>query len=196
VYIAAPQDDDTASDLFYRGIVVSCHPTFVKVRWEDFMQDESNPEAVPKDSYRLWHGAMDEDLWEDMGDYAIAPISRRLCPDTFAEIAEANRVPDRTAQRRSKPMGATGSSMRRAVPLPASGSESSCPQPRGPPKTASQLQRAADEWLVAVREFGEIIGDRLLAEMPALLPMRRDMELHPYALWVIVQVRSQWLCLL
>ena len=114
LYIAAPQDDDAAYDLFYRGVAVSTHPTYIEVLWSDFERDDSNPECVPRDSYRIWHGVLDAQLWEDMGDYAFAPISRRLCPDTFAELAAQHGVVPRLS-----PMIIPQSSNGRAAPAAA-----------------------------------------------------------------------------
>ena len=150
LYLAEEQTEDAPPDTFYRGTVTAEQATFFMVRWDDFALDESNPEAIPKDSYRIWHGTMADDAWEQVcvcvfglvraflhrlvlccdvvvapvacwhfsaldattftvlarlvgiccfsldhdlaqvEDGSHAPLSRRLCPDTFAEIAEAH----------------------------------------------------------------------------------------------------------
>lgn len=229
LFIAAPQDDDAAYDLFYRGIVLSTHPTYIEVLWSDFGRDHSNPERVPRESYRIWHGVMDPELWEDMGEFAYAPISRRLCPDTFAEIAAKHGIAPRLSPmliphgnltRTAPGAVVTGapitSTTRRfdgaavhADSLQDDSDADATPQKRGPsrgrpPKAraepagvsrdddgrnAAQLQAAADTWLHAVRAFGKRHGYQALAAMPSMLSMRRTMHLHPFALWLVVQVR-------
>ena len=195
LYIAAPQDENVAYDLFYRGRVLASHSDVLEVLWTDFEQDESNPERVERSSHRIWHGAMDNELWEDKGDYAFAPISRSQCPDTFAEIAQQNGVADPTAGMRVAL--ATGQYFPPLEPAPPheerplvqSHSEASTSE-------AGAMQTAADRWLARVRAYGEQVGDEALQRMPSMLSMRRDMELHPYALWLVVQVRTTSLHLL
>lgn len=179
--IAAQQDNDVAYDLFYHGTVIECQSSSVKVLWDDFMQDASNPEIVDTGSYRIWHGTLDEDLWEDKGDHAYAPISRSLCPDTFAEIAEANGVPDPTAglhvpllQQRNLQRPANSGGLVQEASTSGGG-----------------YQAAADQWLQAVRRYGHRIGDVSLQEMPDMLDMRRNMQCHPYVFWLIVQVGTR-----
>jgi hypothetical protein len=174
----------TAYDLFYRGVATAVHPTFVNIKWLDFRLDDSNPEDVPRDSYRIWHGPRDREIWRDMGEFAFAPISRIECPDTFAEIAAAHGVPDPSAGR------GRGAPPRAAVdprPLPSDADGSDDVEV---PRTAMQWQQAADAWLAAVRAYGNRTGNGSHVLMPNFLSMRRDMSLHPYALWVVVQVRS------
>lgn len=187
LFIAAPQDENVAYDLFYRGRVVASHPDSVEVLWTDFEPDESNPERVPRTSHRIWHGAMDDSLWDDKGEHAFAPMSRSQCPDTFAEIAEQHGVPDPTAgvraalsAPRSKPLAPPPVAER---PLLQSHSEASTSE-------TGTTQAAADRWLACVRAYGEQVGDEVLQAMPSMLSMRRDMEVHPYALWLVVQVRA------
>jgi hypothetical protein len=180
LFIAAQQDNDVAYDLFYHGTVIECHLSSVRVLWDDFSQDSSNPEDVNTGSYRIWHGTLDDDLWEDKGDHAYAPMSRSSCPDTFAEIAAAHGVADPTADLRVSPL------LRQNLQRPADS--------RGLGQEASTsgnvhaYQAAADQWLQSVRDFGATIGDVSLQCMPDMLVMRRNMQCHPYVLWLIVQV--------
>ena len=204
VYLAADDNDDEPPLVFYRGTVAEVHPTFFMIRWDGFALDATNPEAVPKDSYRLWHGTMADNVWKPVEGGGFVPESRSAFPQTFAEIAEEHGVPDSTACASSQPAnGATKRGRPRrptASPSPSSSDgedvDAAEADEAGPSRqptgglSAAEMQEAADLWLVAAREYGEQIGDAALADMPETLSMRRDMLIHPYALFLVVQVRS------
>lgn len=80
------------------ALTLNNSPLFqVTVLWLDWQQDESNPETLPLDTARIWHGTLDPDAWKDMGGKASSPNSRILAADTFAEMAEVRFHPDNVA---------------------------------------------------------------------------------------------------
>lgn len=54
--------------------------------------------------------------------------------------------------------------------------------------------RDAENWLQAVRRYGEHISDPVLQQMPRFLGLRRDLFVQSYALWLVVMVRLACYC--
>lgn len=48
--------------------------------------------------------------------------------------------------------------------------------------------RDAEQWLLAVRRYGDHTSDPVLQQMPRFLGLRRDLFVHSYALWLVVMV--------
>ena len=242
LFLAAPQEPQPAYDLFYRASVEEATSGQVRAFWVDFERDSTNPEWLPVDSYRIWHGTLDESLWEDMQEFAFAPFSRRLFPDSFATIAAthglspprinvghihgaggANATAPGRSRKRSRSRSPVKSPMRAAA-APAERNDGTAAaaaaaassagvggaqhnsetptatpvaSPSALPANAAELtgtskiyQGAADAWVAAVRKYGDQVGDPVLARMPAMLAFKRDMAVHPYALWLVILVRS------
>jgi hypothetical protein len=202
LFIAAPQDNMPTYDIYYRGTAIAVHPTYITVRWRDFREDASNPEDVPRDSYRLWHGHIAKHIWEDMrqgADFAYAPKSRILFPDTFAEIAQQHGLPPPAFLPPPAAGAPRSNGVHHAAAIRATSSHVQAPARAVSPsdsadegtaaRSESQWQQAGAAWLQAVRAYGKRLHDWALVGMPTMLAMRRNMHLHPFALWTVVQVR-------
>jgi hypothetical protein len=217
IYFSRQLDDDLPSAYFYRGFIVTVDTTFVRVLWPDFQVDDSNPELVPRESCRIWHGSMGKDVWEqDQRDpLTFSPKSRKYCPATFAEIAIAHGIRNYVLPSRVVPVvrvSGHDASQPAAGPSPGFQHNSLPAMPNATdrssrPQVVPGLQvhalsgdgsrrvngegyaREAQRWIEKVNAFGRSIGDVALATMPEFLSFRKDFFVHAYAFWQVVMVR-------
>ena len=207
VYVAGEE----GGTLFHPASVLATHATYIEVQYQNSPGTEPRTENIARESSRVWHGSLSPLVWEEAPAEApgFVPKSRKYCPPSFKKIAEQHGVPvpahlveptplvlarnPASAHQQSKqPAGDAGKktgarggySTRRGS---RAGPGSALPAPSA--ENASCLEGKGQEWLDAVRGFGETIKDKVLINMPEFMALRRDLYVHSYAVWLVVMVR-------
>lgn len=197
--------EEPGATVFRAATVISTHGTYIAVQFQCNTAQE--PQIIARESARVWHGSLSRLVWEEKkcqttGEQVFTPKSREYCPRTFKQLAEQHGVPVPEHLVDPQPLVTARSS----APQPNMGmgqsAVASTSQPSRRSTRAGQnavihqvssedadlFEAKGQQWLEAVRSFGESIKERVLINMPEFMALRRDLYVHSYAVWVVVMV--------